>query len=337
MAEISVIMPVRNVAPYVGEALRSILTQSFTDFELIVVDDGGTDDTLGIVQRFAEADGRMIVLSQRPAGVAAASNRALGIASGALIARMDGDDVAMPQRLARQRIHLYEHPELVAVGTSVIHMTEDGRPIRARWFDQPFRHDVLHLPPRLTGILHGTALIHATALRRIGGYRTAFPVGSDFDMFLRLAEVGPFTSLGLPLSRIRLRRSSVSHASIPRSAHYAHIALLSAMCRALGREDPVKDDPRIGREVLYRRLGDRYDPRHLECLYRIRLVTELLELGLFEEARTWLADARALAPALSRAAIDWRSWWIRRKLWKLGRRLAEQTSCAPQGRLQPMS
>src|SRR5262245_56973434 len=99
---VTVLMPVRDGAAFLDQAIQSIRTQTFADFELIVIDDGSTDATAAMLERHAAEDARLRVLRQPKAGLVKALNRGLDVATAPLVARMDADDVAEPHRLARQ-------------------------------------------------------------------------------------------------------------------------------------------------------------------------------------------------------------------------------------------
>src|SRR5688572_12989833 len=105
-------MPAFNVAPYVGAAIRSALAQTFTDFELIVVDDGSKDETAGIVQTIAAEDGRVRLVQQANRGLAGARNTALRAARGEMFALLDSDDMWEPEFLAAQVAILEAHPDV---------------------------------------------------------------------------------------------------------------------------------------------------------------------------------------------------------------------------------
>jgi len=112
---ISVIMPAYNVERYIGDAIESILHQSFQDFELIIIDDDSQDATVDIIRSFAQSDRRIIpIVHAQNRGAATALNTGLAIARGSLIARMDSDDIAMPTRLEVQMRFLKSHPDVGA-------------------------------------------------------------------------------------------------------------------------------------------------------------------------------------------------------------------------------
>ena len=119
MPTISVLMPVYNVAPYLKKAIDSILDQTFSDFEFLIMDDGSTDDSLSIALEAAELDSRIRVFERPNRKVAACLNEMVSLAQGEFIARMDGDDIARPARLQKQLDYLINNPETAVVGSWV--------------------------------------------------------------------------------------------------------------------------------------------------------------------------------------------------------------------------
>jgi glycosyltransferase involved in cell wall biosynthesis len=117
---LSVLMPTYNPGHYVSEAIESILAQTFTDFEFLISDAGSTDGSLDVMRRYAESDPRIRLTIQPKAGIVRALNEMIAQARGDLIARMDGDDIALPGRFERQVAYLNDHPECVLVGSRVL-------------------------------------------------------------------------------------------------------------------------------------------------------------------------------------------------------------------------
>ena len=115
---ISVIMPCYNEQENIARSVQSILDQTFTDFELIVIDDCSTDCSGNIIKHFAQKDSRIIYLkNEKNSGVAIALNKGLRIAKGIFVARIDADDVCEPTRFQKQIDYLKEHPECIICGT----------------------------------------------------------------------------------------------------------------------------------------------------------------------------------------------------------------------------
>jgi len=130
---LSVVMPVRNAMPYLDQAVQSILDQTYRNFEFVVVDDGSTDGSWERLQHLAESDDRIrLFRNPHPAGPVSSSNHAVAMSSGELVARMDADDVAHPQRLERQLRAIAQDGDVVLVGTLWNAIDSSGRTIRSR-------------------------------------------------------------------------------------------------------------------------------------------------------------------------------------------------------------
>jgi len=185
---VSVFIPVHNRAAYVAVAINSLLAQDFGDFELIVVDDGSSDATPEVLERFD--DPRLRIARQpRNLGIPAARNRGLALARGEYIALLDSDDHAYPTRLRRQVEWLDAHPDIVQLGSWCSFMDADGRMLD-RIRRQPLAaedihaHLLFHCP-----VINRTVMARTAVLREIG-YDEDFPRCQDYDMHCRLVERG---------------------------------------------------------------------------------------------------------------------------------------------------
>lgn len=193
---VSVLMPVYNAQDFLAEAIDCILAQTFTDWELICVDDGSTDTSLAILRDYQAKDKRIHVISRPNTGIVGALNDALSAARGEYLARMDADDTCKPQRFARQIDYLYAHPDCVAVGTWVIRTDPFGSPAGKQ--DAPLDHDQIDVSlMRAQGdvITHATIMGRRHAFLAIGGWRPKYNWVEDLDLFLRLAEVGKLANI----------------------------------------------------------------------------------------------------------------------------------------------
>lgn len=206
---ISVMMLVYNTRRFVEAAARSILNQSFGDFELIVIDDGSTDGSTAILRRLAEEDRRIRLVSRKNCGITASRNEAVSLARGRFVAIMDSDDLAHPERLARQSAYLDAHPECVLVCSQMQLIDVGGRPIRkinlAATHEEIDAANLGH-DAFFVGV---SGMIRREALVRVGGFREAFPLAEDRDLYLRLAEVGRLASLAEPLYLYRQHVGSI--------------------------------------------------------------------------------------------------------------------------------
>lgn len=184
---ISVIVPVYNVECFAREALQSIADQTWREIEVIVVDDASTDRTWDIVRQFAERDPRFIALrNDSNQKIAATLNRALAVARGSYIARCDGDDVMIPDRLERQFEFLQAHPDIALVGCSFITIDEAGRELRRHHYPSGARK-LKELLPFTSPVSH-IWLARKQLYDELGGYRMASV--EDYDFLLRADQAG---------------------------------------------------------------------------------------------------------------------------------------------------
>jgi GT2 family glycosyltransferase len=208
-ALISVCLPVYNAEAYVAEAVESILAQTYGDFEFLIIDDGSTDRSLAILERYAAQDARIRLSSRPNSGYVVRLNEMLDEARGEFIARMDADDIAMPARFAKQLDFLNAHPDFVAVGSRILTIDSDGEPIGE--FCTAVVHEEIdraHLEAHGGVISHPGVMIRATAIRALGGYRAEYWPVEDVDLWLRLAEVGRLANLPEMLLKYRLHLES---------------------------------------------------------------------------------------------------------------------------------
>jgi len=209
---LSVLMSVFNNADYLEPAVRSILGQTYRDFELLIADDGSADRSPEIVEAFAAQDSRVRFERADNAGLTVRLNRLLADARGELIARMDGDDIAEPYRLQAQVDYLDAHPDCVAVGSNVTIIDPDGEPLRVT--ELPLDHDAIdHALITRAGqmLFHPAMVFRRDAIEKVGGYDERYRTAQDLDLFLKLAEVGRLANLAEPLVRYREHLKKVGH------------------------------------------------------------------------------------------------------------------------------
>lgn len=206
---VSVLMGVRDGAPWVAEAVDSVLAQTASDLELIVVDDGSSDATGELLARVR--DPRLRIERQAPAGLTRALNRALDLARAPLLARLDADDVALPERLARQQAFLAAHPEVGLLGTAAREVDVAGRPVglvSPPADDGALRRALIRRNP----FVHSSVVVRRAALDRVGAYDESLPVAQDYDLWMRLSRVTRVANLTEPLVVRRLVPGRVSAA-----------------------------------------------------------------------------------------------------------------------------
>lgn len=243
---ISVLLPVRDGAAHVDEALRSLAAQTFDEFEVIAVDDGSEDATPDVLARWAERDARVRVVRQDARGIVAALERARAEARARYLARMDADDVCEPERLAAQLALMESDPTLVACGCGVRYFPEasvrEGARRYEAWLNaavtpEQIERDLFVECP----LAHPTFFVRAGALETVGGYHEV-PWPEDYDVLLRLwAAGGRLAKVARPLLRWREGRGRLSRNDV----RYAPAAFLACkvhhlrLTLAVGREGVV--------------------------------------------------------------------------------------------------
>ncbi len=210
---ISVCMPVYNAGKYLAHAVESILGQTLGDFEFLILDDGSTDDSLEILRRYADRDPRIRLTSRPNKGLVASLNELIDQARGEFLARMDGDDISLPERFRKQVDYLRAHPECLLVGSRVRLIDPDGDPL-CDWCTLQDHEaiDASYLRgQRETLVSHPVIMMRRDAVLAIGKYRP-FEVIEDVDLFLRLSERGQITNIPEVLLKYRIHESNISKA-----------------------------------------------------------------------------------------------------------------------------
>jgi glycosyltransferase involved in cell wall biosynthesis len=194
ISPVTVVLPVYNGEKYLPAAIESILAQTFTDFAFLIIDDGSTDGSADVIQSYAQRDPRIRPTVRSNRGLVATLNEGIAEARGKYIARMDADDISMPERFMQQVAFLDANPRCVALGTSFILIDEAGKEVKI-W--HCFVHDstVRHALAAEGCIPHPTAMCRKSAVIEAGGYREDYPAAEDYDLWRRLARIGELSNL----------------------------------------------------------------------------------------------------------------------------------------------
>jgi glycosyltransferase involved in cell wall biosynthesis len=204
---VSVLMSVHNGAPWVADAVRSALAQTLGGLECIVIDDGSTDGTAALLAGIA--DPRLRVAHWPRAGLTRSLNHAVGLARAMLLARLDADDLAAPERLARQVAFLEAHPDVGVLGTAAREVDAGGkdvRLIRPPTDDAGIRRALIRRNP----FVHSSVVMRRQILEAAGGYDERLAVAQDYDLWMRLARITRLANLPEPLVVRRLLPGRVS-------------------------------------------------------------------------------------------------------------------------------
>lgn len=252
--KVSVVTSVYNGEKYLAEAIESVLCQTFTDFEFILVDDGSQDSTWGIISKYAQNDARITPLQNRGnLGVVAGLNRGLEVSCGQYIARQDADDISHPERLARQGAFLDKEPDYGAVATRVIYTDTQGKTLDT---PSPFiatENDEIQEKLLDNNCLCGPSLmIRRSSLEAAGfWFGEGLDASEDYDICLRLAEVSKLASLREPNYSYRQHSQSASISREYQQVLHKAIALEHAIHRRWGEQPPVDKYSFVARDYLW--------------------------------------------------------------------------------------
>ncbi|MGF1750751.1 glycosyltransferase [Vibrio cionasavignyae] len=187
MPKISVILPVYNGEKYLSQAIESVLSQSFCDFELIVLNDGSTDKTQDIIDSYC-GDSRLKPVAHDNIGLVKTLNKGLELAKGKLVARMDADDICHAERFEVQYMKFSSDYSLSVLGSAIQLIDEDDE--RIRCVDYPRTEGIDSFIRKGSPVAHPAVMMKLEDIRSIGGYREAFDCAEDYDLWFRLHDAG---------------------------------------------------------------------------------------------------------------------------------------------------
>jgi glycosyltransferase involved in cell wall biosynthesis len=333
---ISCLIPVFNAERFLPAAMDSVLGQTFADFEVVVVDDGSTDRSAEIIADYARRDPRVKLFSKPNGGIVSALNFGLQHCRGDHVARMDADDIALPDRFAVQMATFAQHPDAVAVGGLIQSIDENGNPISAP--GSPSRVTQTRLdcfPPVVANVQHSAGTFRRSALVAVGGYRRTFPHAEDYDLYLRLAAYGRFYNPPTLVLWYRVHGGSLSMVNLQTQERSAVLAELSAQARAAGLPDPGDAEQPLGLAEYNQRLGDRLCPvATIERYIEFRLWRRLSGARAASEPEY---RARVLRGLFDRASYRTRAdrQLNRRIVLSMGRKLVRRATTASRQLLGP--
>lgn len=229
---VSVIIGIYNCAPYLQEALDSLYNQTFQDFEIILCEDGSTDNTYEIAAKNRNAHSNIVLLkNDRNYGLNETLNRCLQVAKGKYIARMDGDDISLPTRFETEVKFLDEHPEYAIVTTPMIYFDEKGIFRRGTGGREPKLTDF----PKFSPFCHAPCMVRREAYEAVGGYTVADNLlrEEDYHLWIKMYQKG-FRGYTLeePLYMMRDDRNAAKRRSFKARKNEAYVKHLA--CKMLG-------------------------------------------------------------------------------------------------------
>lgn len=233
-AQVSIVMSVLDGEAYLGEAIESMLHQTFTDFEFIIVDDGSRDRSAEIIQTYAKQDSRIrLIKLNENMGLASALNHGIKQAIGQYIARMDSDDISQPFRLQQQVDYLDAHPDVGVLGSRMQVVDKDKKPLFS--FDVPLQHSMI-----VWNLFFGRTFAHPSVMMRrdllmqVGGYDETISTAQDVDLWSRLIAQGQFANLSKQLVLYRTHEKATSIQKAQQQNAILHATLKRLLTRLWG-------------------------------------------------------------------------------------------------------
>src|SRR5215218_3667934 len=207
--KVSVVIPCYNQAHFLPEAIQSVLTQSYTDFELIVVDDGSQDDTAEVTSRYAEEDSRVRLIEQQNRGLAGARNRGLAQSVGEYVVFLDSDDRLLDEALEVGVRELHAHPECAFVSGQFEAIAADGSPFW-RPYEPPVERDGYVMLLQYCFGMPAVVMYRRWVFEEVGGFDGSVDAAADWDLYLRIARRFPIYHHGEVVAEYRQHGTSMN-------------------------------------------------------------------------------------------------------------------------------
>jgi len=260
---ISVVMPVHNARPFLGESIRSILEQTFSDFEFVILDDASADGSIELLRKWSLRDKRIhLHESKKRLGLSGSSNAVVSKGRASIVARMDADDIAHPDRLRRQWNILEGRPDVAVIGTLCNGIDASGREVRPRDRWRLVRRSVYVPFP------HGSAMFRREVFDQVGGYDETVNSGEDQDLFSRMAARGRVLTLPDVLYSYRYHSSNATLFNGTRAVGENHSQNGNALAAfyMLGAMRLWAGDPPMLLEPMLKKKSLKWTPRTLMIL-----------------------------------------------------------------------
>jgi len=234
-------MPVYNTGNYIAEAIESVLQQTFTDFEFIIIDDGSTDNSLEIIHLYAEKDSRIqVVVNQENLGITKSLNKGIELTRGRFIARMDADDICLPERLNLQYDYLVANPKCAILGTWANIIDESGNLIstwRMPTSDEFIKWNLLWQ----NTFIHTSVIIRKDVLSNCEPYHECYHYTEDYELWERMSQNCQMENLPLACVSHRLHSNSISEKSKSDQTKKSIDISYRAVKRLCGLEDTNRE------------------------------------------------------------------------------------------------
>ncbi|MGN6533394.1 MAG: glycosyltransferase family 2 protein [Ginsengibacter sp.] len=207
-AKVTVLMPAYNAGKYIAEAIQSVLQQSFKDFQLLIINDGSTDNTEAIIRSFK--DQRIRLINQSHKGIATTLNKGLSKAGTEYVARFDADDVCFPERLMQQVLFLDNHVDYIVVGSEAEYISENGEHLFNFKSIGHTHERIIQKIYSCCPFIHSSVMYRKEAVIKAGGYSVHAHNFEDYLLWIQLLKSGRFYNLPQQLIRVRFNPASVT-------------------------------------------------------------------------------------------------------------------------------
>ncbi len=229
MPKVSVIMAVYNGEKYLREAIESILSQTFKDFEFIIVDDGSTDRTPDILKEYEKKDDRVkIITNSKNIGLTKSLNKAIKIAKGEYIARQDADDISLPERLEKQVEFMDKNRDIGLVGAFYYEIGENGSIVSKKILptkDTYLKKILIKYNP----FFHSSIIIRRKVFSKVGLYDEKFKKAQDYELWFRVARFYKLTNIPKFLIKRRYTKEMISQKNESEQIYWAQKARIKAI------------------------------------------------------------------------------------------------------------
>jgi glycosyltransferase involved in cell wall biosynthesis len=311
---ISIIMPAYNAAGFIAEAIDSVLAQTFDRWELIVIDDGSTDDTRSIVMSYMSRDRRIRLIQNNHGGVSQARNTGIKEAKYPWVALLDADDIFLPDRLQKQIDAMQQHPEVVVWASYAYNIGVSGD-IYDVAYTRPTgiaEYNEMRRTGQIIRIKNSSALFRHDLAVKLGGYQSAFDSAEDTEFWDRMAAEGPVVVLPEPLIKYRIHNNSLTAQKLEHQYLCGQYLEHRTQARlnnkeALSFEEFVAhyDDRSVWRKLA--------DSQQLRAMHAYRVAGMNLVNGKRLSGLMWLAYAFINNP------IQMTPWIVRKVLFRVQR------------------
>ena len=281
--KVTVLMPAYNAERYIADAIRSVLEQTFVDFELLVINDGSTDNTLQIINSFK--DQRVAVISQQNKGVSAALNLGLSQARAQYVARFDADDICYPDRLKIQYEFITSYPEYSIIGSAADYVDAEGHYIFTHYPAAHLNEEIQQLKYSVCPFIHSSVMYKKELIISHGGYNEHAYTYEDHFLWVNILKNEKACNLSKALIKVRLNPGSITVDERWHSRKFRSIKYSTLRNKSITREQGTE---------LYQISGKQYPARKKEGAY-YALCSKKFLVNNYQPQKARINVARAIS------------------------------------------